>query len=277
MHDREAQSSAREVHALPGPKAFLFVRPATCLLGVTMRNKFQNKISSFDSMRDVLADEANLKAVNSNQGFKDETEDFRNTRAVLQPFLQSAANNTKGITANKKRLRAVLIKQLVTLAGGGFGYARKIGNTELQTAMNTSMSHWTRMRGGDIETQAQNLHDRLEVIVAGDAIAASVPKLPISNYQVTTQALTDLQMAIDALSLVEHGARAQKGMIGGANKQIQTLIFQLDEKKEILRRLLPQLEETFPQFVEAMKTAMMIVDSVATRTAEKSEDTPAKT
>jgi hypothetical protein len=84
-------------------------------------------------------------------------------------------------------------------------------------------------------------------------------------------------MAIDALSLVEHGARAQKGMIGGANKQIQTLIFQLDEKKEILRRLLPQLEETFPQFVEAMKTAMMIVDSAATRTAEKSEDTPAKT
>jgi len=242
-----------------------------------MRNKFQNKINSFDAMRDVLADEANLKAVNSNQGFKDETEDFRNTRAVLQPFLQSAANNTKGITANKKRLRAVLIKQLVTLAGGGFGYARKIGNTELQTAMNTSMSHWTRMRGGDIETQAQNLHDRLEVIVAGDAIAASVPKLPISNYQVTTQALTDLQMAIDALSLVEHGARAQKGMIGGANKQIQTLIFQLDEKKEILRRLLPQLEETFPQFVEAMKTAMMIVDSAATRTAEKSEDTPAKT
>src|SRR6478735_12620692 len=76
MHDREAQSSAREVHALPGPKAFLFVRPATCLLGVTMRNKFQNKINSFDSMRDVLADEANLKAVNSNQGFKDETEDF---------------------------------------------------------------------------------------------------------------------------------------------------------------------------------------------------------
>ena len=68
-----------------------------------MDNTSQNKINSFDAMRDVMADPANAAAIDSNQGFKDEAEDFRDTRAVLQPFLQVAAGDTKGITTNKAR------------------------------------------------------------------------------------------------------------------------------------------------------------------------------
>jgi len=130
------------------------------------------------------------------------------------------------------------------------------------------------MRGGEIEAKAQNVHDKLAEVVAADA--SGKPATPISNYQVTAQALDELQTAIDALSLVEQGPRAHKGMIGGANRQIETLTFQLDEHKDTLRRLLPQLKAAYPQFVEAMRTAMVIVDSAGRRRAAKPEPEPAK-
>lgn len=126
-----------------------------------METNTQNKINSFDAMREVLADPANTAAVDSNQGFKDETEDFRDSRAVLQPFLQLAAGDTKGITVNKARVRTALVKKLVHLTGGGFGYARKVGNAELETAMDRTKSDWNKTRGGEIETEAQNVHDKL--------------------------------------------------------------------------------------------------------------------
>lgn len=91
----------------------------------------------------------------------------------------------------------------------------------------------------------------------------------VGKYQVTNQGLIDLQTNIDALSLVEQGPRAQKGMLKGANDQVLALVKQLDGKKETLKRLLPQLEDGFPQFVGAMKTAMTIVDAAATHGAAK--------
>lgn len=241
-----------------------------------MDTKTQNKINSYDTMRDVLANPENAAAVDSNQGFKDEAEDFRDTRAVLQPFLQLAAGDTKGITVNKARLRETLVKKIVHLTGGGFGYAKKIGNAELETAMDTNKSDWNKMRGGEIETQAQNVHDKLKAVVDADAAANPAPATPISNYQVTTAALTDLQTIIDALSLVEQGPRSQKGMIKGANDQIAALVSELDDKKATLKRLLPQLQDSHPQFIGAMQTAMTIVDTSATQSAAKPTPPPPK-
>lgn len=175
-------------------------------------------------MRDVLADESNQTAVNSNQGFKDEAEDFRDTRALLQPFLQVAAGNTKGITINKARIREALIKKVVQLTGGGFAYAKKVGNAQLETEMDSNPSDWKKMRGGDIENQAQNVHDKLKAVSDADAAASPAPATPIANYQVSAAVLTDLQTAIDALSLVEQGPRAQKGLLRGANDQINALV-----------------------------------------------------
>lgn len=90
----------------------------------------------------------------------------------------------------------------------------------------------------------------------------------------TAAALTDLQTTINALSLVEQGPRAAKGMIKGASDQIDALMVELDTKKETLRRLLPQLQEGYPQFVGAMKTAMTIVDTAATHAAPKTPTAP---
>jgi hypothetical protein len=239
-----------------------------------MDNPTQNKINCFDAIRDVMADPANAAAIDSNQGFKDEAEDFRDTRAVLQPFLQVAAGDTKGITTNKARLRSALIKKLVKLTGGGFGYAKKIGNAELETAMDKNKTDWNKMRGGEIETEAQNVHDALEAVVTADDAASPAPATPISNYQVTAAALNDLQMNIDALSLVEEGPRAKRAAISGASKQVTALVAQLDDKKAVLKRLLPQLEDSHPQFVGAMQTAMVIVDSAATRPAPKTPSPP---
>lgn len=238
----------------------------------------QNKINSIDATRDVLADEANTEALNSNQGFKDEAEDFRDLRAIMQPFLQVAAGNTKGITVNKKRLRDALVKKAVFLTGGGWNYARKVGDAELETAMDSNKTKWNKTIGGKIETDAQNVHDKLKAVVDRDAAATPPPATPISNYQVTAAALADFQTNIDALSLVEQGPRSQKGAISGANKQAEKLVNQLGEKKEGLKRLLPQLEDSYPQFVEALRSAMVIVDTSATRGGAKAADggTPTK-
>lgn len=228
-----------------------------------MDRRTQNKINSADATRDVLADDDNQAAINSNQGFKDAAEEFRDMRAVLQPFLQAAAGDTKGITVNKARLRDALIKKAVALAGGGFAYARKVGNAQMETTMDSNKSDRTKMRGGDIETHARKLHDDLKKQVDADTAASSAPATPIGDYQVNAAALTAFQTNIDALSLVEQGPRAAKGMIKGANEQIGALVEQMDGQKETLKRLLPQLEDAQPQFVGAMKTAMAIVDTAA--------------
>lgn len=186
---------------------------------------------------------------------------------MLQPFLQVAAGDTKGITVNKARIREALIKKVVQLTGGGFAYGKKMNDAQLETAMDSNPSDWKKMRGGEIEKAAQNVHDKLKTVVDADAAASPAPATPIGNYQVSAATLAELQSTIDSLSLVEQGPRAAKGMIKGANDQIAALVNRLDDKKETLRRLLPQLHESAPQFVTALQTAMTIVDAAASHAA----------
>ncbi len=226
-----------------------------------MDNRTQNKINSFDAMREVMVDPSSAPALTANQGFNDECEEFRDTRAVMLPFMQIAAGKTAGLTINKDRVRQALIKKAVFLSAGGFAFGRKVGNPELEALCDTHKTDWKGKRGGEIETNAQNLHDALAAaILAG---AQGNPPVKIDRYQVTDAALTEFQTNIDALSLVEQGPRAKQGMIGGALDQVKALVEQLDVKKETLRRLLPQLEDGFPVFAEAMRGAMTIVDSAA--------------
>ncbi len=106
------------------------------------------------------------------------------------------------------------------------------------------------------------------VIEVRGGVVQEVPPVDIKKYQVTTTTLSDFQNNIDALSLVEQGPRAQKGMIKGANDRVTAQVEKLDEKKETLARLLPQLEDDFGAFVSAMRTAMVIVDAAAHRSAK---------
>lgn len=239
-----------------------------------MDNDTQNKINSIDALRDVLSDPDHAAAIDSNEGFKDEAEEFRDTRAILQPFLQQAAGDTKGFTLNKDRIRKALVKKAVLLTGGGYSYAKKVGDAELQSLMDSGKSDWNKTRGGEIEDNAQNVHDRLQTIVQADAAASPAPAVPISKYQVTAASLADFKTNIDALRLIEQGPRTQKGKIADAAKQVQTLVAQLTDQKDTLRRLLPQLEDSYPQLVTSLKSAMVIVDSAATHSAPK---TPAGT
>lgn len=112
-----------------------------------MENSTQNKINCFDAMRDVLADADYTEAIDSNEGFKDEAEAFRDTCAVMQPFLQKATGKTHGVTLNKKRVRESRIKKAVELTSGGFAFARKVGNSELESEMNMTKSAWKELRG----------------------------------------------------------------------------------------------------------------------------------
>lgn len=155
-----------------------------------------------------------------------------------------------GLADDKSEARRAMCKAANIIAGAVASYAHIVGNHELLTRVDTSMSILTGGRG-------QDSHDKCSDILA----AATANLVALADYAVAQPDLTALEQLIAGFDKL---ASAPQLAIGSAKSAGQAIDVALDKIDGILNNgidnLLLKFEDTQPAFFRDYTNARIIID-----------------
>lgn len=204
------------------------------------------------NMADVVFEhlDNNAGIVALNLGFQEAFDEAKAIVDDVKSLAPQGAAATSGLTEGKNISKEVLSEKGARIAGFGFAYAAKNGNTEMQAAFDVSKSELLEMKDGELALRCQAIYD-----------LAAAHQTALNDYGVTPARLSDLQHAIQAYTQSAQkprGAITDRAVVKAEIKVKLAKVMKI--LKERLDRLIEDYAETHPSFVAAYKERRKIVD-----------------
>jgi hypothetical protein len=190
---------------------------------------------------------------------------FKTLLAQLLETEQIRSLPLTGITADKSLDRANLCRLSANLAGYIYAYASVAKNETLKAEVNYSHSKLLLMREDQLVAATQNIH-----------ALGTTNNGALKDYGVTDAKLTELQTAIDVFKASMPKPRVAKGQKITLTANRDEIFDQIDDILiNQMDVLVPNYEETHPDFVHRYREARKIKDPATTKTQLKGKVTNA--
>jgi hypothetical protein len=184
---------------------------------------------------------------------------FKTSVQTINSLSQSLNGGTKGVTANKRLVRANMAEAAEAVAGAVGAFASATDNVELQDKVNYSANDIMRVRDTESPNIAQAIHD-----------AANANIESLATFGVTAETLADLQSKINAYTGNVSAPRTTRSNNRAAGTMVET---EFDAADKVLTEQLDGLmvakfKKSQPSFYAAYAAAREIVDNPGGRPAK---------
>jgi hypothetical protein len=161
---------------------------------------------------------------------------------------QLQSNGTNVVPQNKNIAKYQLVSQVVTQACAGKGYAASINNHALKAACHLVKSKLLSLSPEDLIVVSQNLHNRLNPVIAN-----------LTNWGANPASLTSLQKAIAAFTHITDTSQTTKTSTKAATETISQLIKKVvDFLDELMDPAMLQFKATNANFYIQYRNARKV-------------------
>lgn len=216
-----------------------------------MRANLENKLSTYLTVQAVI--DKNQSRWQSLTAFVTAYGKFKASIQTINSLSQSLNGGTKGVTANKRLVRANMAEAAEAVAGAVGAYASATDNVELQDKVNYSASDIMRVRDTESPNICQAIHDAANTNL--ESLAAA--------YGVTAETLADLQSKINAYTGNVSAPRTTRSTNRAAGTMVETEFEAADKvlTEQLDGLMVAKFKKSQPSFYAAYVAAREIVDN----------------